>query len=94
MATGSDRVVTVFGGTGFLGRSIVRHLCLEGFYVRVASRYPDRSHALLGPDTPQLRSIKVDVRDATSIADALVDTYGAVNAVSLYVVMLGRRSQR
>ncbi len=85
MEAASDRVVTVFGGTGFLGRSIVRHLCVEGFYVRVASRHPDRSHALLGPDTPQLRSIKTDVRDASSVADALADTYGAVNAVSLYL---------
>jgi uncharacterized protein YbjT (DUF2867 family) len=85
MATASNRVVTVFGGTGFLGRSVVRHLCLEGFYVRVASRHPERSDALLGPDTPQLRSIKADIRDPRSVADALADTYGVVNAVSLYL---------
>ena len=85
MATASDRIVTVFGGTGFLGRSIVQHLRLHGFCVKVASRHPDRSHALFGPDTPQLRSIKVEVRDVRSVADALADTYGAVNAVSLYL---------
>jgi hypothetical protein len=44
MATASDRVVTVFGGTGFLGRRIVHHLRLHGFRVRVASRHPDCSH--------------------------------------------------
>jgi uncharacterized protein YbjT (DUF2867 family) len=85
MATASDRVVTVFGGTGFLGRRIVRHLRLNGFCVRVGSRHPDRGHALLGPDDPQLRSIKVDVRDQRSVINALADAYGAVNAVSLYV---------
>jgi uncharacterized protein YbjT (DUF2867 family) len=85
MVTASNRVVTVFGGTGFLGRSVVRHLRLHGFCVRVASRHPDRGHALLGPDEPQLRSIKVDVRDERSVADALADAYGAVNAVSLYL---------
>jgi len=47
MAAASDRVVTVFGGTGFLGRRIVRHLCLHGFCVRVASRHPDHGQALL-----------------------------------------------
>jgi NADH dehydrogenase len=85
MASASNRVVTVFGGTGFLGRSVVRHLRLHGFCVRVASRHPDRGHALLGPDDPQLRSIKVDVRDERSVTDALADAYGAVNAVSLYL---------
>jgi hypothetical protein len=40
---------------------------------------------LVGPDNPQLRSIKVDVRDERSVADALADAYGAVNAVSLYL---------
>jgi len=85
MAAASDRVVTVFGGTGFLGRRIVRHLRLHGFCVRVASRHPDRGHALLPPDDPQLRSIKADVHDERSVAEALADAYGAVNAVSLYV---------
>jgi len=85
MAAASDRVVTVFGGTGFLGRRIVRHLRLLGFCVRVASRHPDRGHALLPPDDPQLRSIKADVHDERSVAEALADAYGAVNAVSLYV---------
>jgi uncharacterized protein YbjT (DUF2867 family) len=83
MATATNRVVTVFGGTGFLGRSVVRHLSLHGFRVRVASRHPDRGHA--GRDDPQLRSIKADVSDARSVADALADAYGAVNAVSLYL---------
>jgi uncharacterized protein YbjT (DUF2867 family) len=85
MAAASDSVVTVFGGTGFLGCRIVRHLRLHGFCVRVASRHPDRGHALLGPDDPQLRSVKVDVHDERSVADALADAYGVVNAVSLYV---------
>ena len=85
MATASDRVVTVFGGTGFLGHRIVRHLRLSGFCVRVGSRHPDRGHALLGPDDAQLRSVKVDIRDQRSVTDALTDAYGAVNAVSLYL---------
>jgi NADH dehydrogenase len=85
MAATSDRVVTVFGGTGFLGRRIVRHLRLHGFCVRAASRHPDRGEALRRPDDTQLRSIKADVHDERSVADALADAYGAVNAVSLYI---------
>jgi uncharacterized protein YbjT (DUF2867 family) len=79
------RTVTVFGGTGFLGRSIVRHLRSRGFSVRIASRHPDRGHRLFGPDDPQLQSVGADIHDERSVADALVDAYGAVNTVSLYV---------
>jgi hypothetical protein len=32
--------VTVFGGTGFLGRRVVQHLCESGATVRIASRHP------------------------------------------------------
>jgi NADH dehydrogenase len=39
----SIRVVTVFGGTGFLGRRVVRHLREHEFSVRIASRHPDRN---------------------------------------------------
>ena len=77
----SDRVVTVFGGTGFLGRRIVRHLRLYGFHVQVTSRHPD--HSL--PDDPQCRSVKADIHDESSVADALFGAYAAVNAVSLYI---------
>jgi uncharacterized protein YbjT (DUF2867 family) len=85
MAAASDRVVTVFGGTGFLGRRIVRHLRLHGFSVRITSRHPERDHAQLRPDDPKLRSIKADVHDEEAVSDALADAYGVVNAVSLYV---------
>ena len=35
--------VTVFGGAGFVGRRVVRHLCESGATVRVASRHPGRA---------------------------------------------------
>jgi uncharacterized protein YbjT (DUF2867 family) len=85
MAATNDRTVTVFGGTGFLGRRIVRHLQSHGFPVRTASRHPDRGHRLFGPDDPQLQSVGADIHDERSVADALAGAYGVVNAVSLYV---------
>ncbi len=80
-----DRIVTVFGGTGFLGRRVVRHLRQRGFSVRIASRHPDKGHRLFGPDDPQLQSVKANIHDEQSVAHALARAYGAVNAVSLYV---------
>jgi uncharacterized protein YbjT (DUF2867 family) len=85
MAATNDRTVTVFGGTGFLGRRIVRHLRAHGFPVRTASRHPDRGQRLFGPDDPQLQSVGANIHDERSVADALAGAYGVVNPVSLYV---------
>jgi uncharacterized protein YbjT (DUF2867 family) len=79
------RVVTVFGGTGFLGRRVVRHLRKHEFSVRIASRRPDRAQELFGLDDPHLQSVEADIHDEGAVADALAGAYGAVNAVSLYV---------
>jgi uncharacterized protein YbjT (DUF2867 family) len=81
----NDGTVTVFGGTGFLGRRVVRHLRKSGFPVRIASRHPERGNTLFGCNDPQLQSVKADIHNERSISDALVGAYGAVNAVSLYV---------
>jgi NADH dehydrogenase len=85
MVATNGRTVTVFGGTGFLGRRIVRHLRFREFSVRIASRHPDRGHRLFGPDDPQLQSVEADVHDERSVADALAGAYGVANAVSLYL---------
>jgi uncharacterized protein YbjT (DUF2867 family) len=81
----NERAVTVFGGTGFLGRRIVRHLRKRGFSVRIASRHPDRSDSLFALDDPQIKSVAADIHDEQSVARALAGAYAMVNAVSLYV---------
>src|ERR1700719_359192 len=85
MAATKDRTVTVFGGTGFLGRRVVQHLREHEFSVRIASRHPDQGHRLFGLDNPQLQSVEANIHDERSVADALAGAYGVVNAVSLYV---------
>jgi uncharacterized protein YbjT (DUF2867 family) len=81
----NDRLVTVFGGTGFLGRRVVRHLRTRGFSVRIASRHLDRGLWLFGQDDPQLHSVAASISDDRSVAQAVAGAYGVVNAVSLYV---------
>jgi len=84
-STAGDRgLITVFGGTGFLGRRIVRHLLDHGFQVRIASRHPERVGSAFRPDAGS-ETATVDVRDETSVPAALFGACGAVNAVSLYV---------
>jgi NADH dehydrogenase len=78
----SDRIVTVFGGTGFLGRHVVRCLRMHGFAVRAASRHP---HSGTASGDPGLTAVRADVHDPRSIAEAVAGAWGVVNSVALYV---------
>ena len=75
-------LVTVFGGTGFLGRRIVRHLVDDGFEVRAASRRPDRTASTLESNTAGLMSISVDVQDEAEVVAALAGSYAIVNCIT------------
>jgi uncharacterized protein YbjT (DUF2867 family) len=79
------RRVTVFGGTGFLGRRIVRRLQEREAFVRIASRHPERGRDLFGADGPSFQSVAADLHDDASVASAVADSDAAVNAISLYV---------
>lgn len=83
------KTITVFGGTGFLGRRVVCHLIDHGFAVRVAVRHPERA-ATLFPEDALLTAVEADVDDAASIAEAPAGAWGVVNAVSLYAEKGGR----
>ncbi len=78
--------VIVFGGTGFLGRRLVRRLVAEGATVRVAVRHPDRAQsALRAAGVDWVTVIRVDVRDQASVTAAVAGADAVVNAVSAYV---------
>jgi uncharacterized protein YbjT (DUF2867 family) len=77
--------VTVFGGTGFLGRRIVQHLHEADFSVRVASRHPERAAALFPDVHLGFESTHADINDDGSVAAAVAGVIGVVNAVSLYM---------
>ncbi len=89
----TKRTVTVFGGSGFLGRRIVRHVRDNGCCVRIASRHPDRAQALFASDDRDLEAISADVHDDTAVASAVVGAHAVVNAVSLYVERAGQTFQ-
>jgi uncharacterized protein YbjT (DUF2867 family) len=71
--------VTVFGGTGFVGRHVVRHLRASGIRVRIVSR-----HRGSGEDVG-VEQIAADVHDQRSVEAAVAGADGVVNAISLYV---------
>jgi uncharacterized protein YbjT (DUF2867 family) len=81
----TKRIVTVFGGTGFLGRRIVNRLLERGFTVRAASRHPARVGPLFSSTARMPEAVEADILDASSIGSAIAGSQAIVNAVSLYV---------
>ncbi len=78
--------VIVFGGTGFLGRPLVRRLAIEGATVRVAVRHAEGAHSVLHADgLDGVAVFRADVRDQSSLVTAIAGADAVVNAVSAYV---------
>jgi uncharacterized protein YbjT (DUF2867 family) len=78
--------VSVFGGTGFLGRRLVQRLAAEGATLRIAVRSPDRAPSVLrAADLDRVTAVRADVRDQASVAAAVAGVDAVVNAVSAYV---------
>lgn len=76
-------MVTVFGGTGFLGRAIVRQLSGAGFCVRVAARRPHRFETAEADGS--IEHMAADIRDDAAVAAAVNGAIAVINAVGLYV---------
>jgi uncharacterized protein YbjT (DUF2867 family) len=70
---------TVFGGTGFVGSRVVRHLHKLGTKVRIVSRHRGRA------EDDGIEQIAADAHDERGPEGALAGADGAVNAISLYI---------
>lgn len=80
----SGELITVFGGSGFLGRYVVRSLCRSGYRVRVAVRNPGLAGDLrLAGDVGQVQIVQANVRNRPSIERALEGAYGVINLVGI-----------
>jgi NADH dehydrogenase len=85
--TPTDRLVTVFGGSGFLGRYAVRALAQNGYRIRVAVRRPDLAYQLqpLGR-VGQIHAVQANLRYPDSVmraaegADIVVNLVGILHA--------------
>ena len=78
--------VTVFGGSGFLGRQIVKCMAEADYRVRVAVRHPDRATFLsgFGPDG-RIELVRADVWNEATVARAVEGSGWVVNTVGHYV---------
>ncbi|MGY2050156.1 complex I NDUFA9 subunit family protein [Methylobacterium sp. JK268] len=80
----ASQLVTVFGGSGFLGRHVVRALAKRGYRIRVAVRRPDLAQFLqpLGR-VGQIVAVQANLRDAASITRAVEHADVVVNLVGI-----------
>jgi NADH dehydrogenase len=79
-----SKLVTIFGGSGFVGRYIARRMAKEGWRVRVAVRRPNealfvRTYGAVG----QVEPILCNIRDDASVQAALTEADVAINCVGI-----------
>jgi len=84
-----NKLVTIYGGSGFIGRYIARRMAKEGWRVRVAVRRPNealfvRPYGVVGQVEPVFCNIRDDasVRAVMQGADAVVNCVGVLNEVA------------
>jgi uncharacterized protein YbjT (DUF2867 family) len=84
MASNLDTLVTVFGGSGFLGRNVVRALAKRDYRIRVAVRRPELAGHLqpLGK-VGQIHSVQANLRYPASVEAAMRDSHVAINLVGI-----------
>src|SRR5215472_4007068 len=74
--------VTVFGGSGFIGRAIVRALAPEGYLVRVVARRIELAEPVkTAGDVGQVMLMRGNVRFPQSVAAAVAGSQAVINAV-------------
>jgi NADH dehydrogenase len=79
-----DDLVTVFGGSGFIGRYVVRRLAREGWQVRVAIRRPDQAlFCKTAGHVGQVTPVAANVRDEASVRAAVQGATAVVNLVGI-----------
>ena len=80
------RLVTIYGGSGFVGRQIARVMAAEGWRVRVAVRRPHLAGVVrIYGDVGQVQPVACNVRDDLSVRAAMMDADAVVNCVGILV---------
>lgn len=79
-----QNLVTVFGGSGFIGAQTVRQLAKAGWRIRVAVRNPAKAYAMrLHGDVGQIDIVQANIRNPASLRRALNGATAAVNLVAV-----------
>ncbi|MDC9700655.1 MAG: complex I NDUFA9 subunit family protein [Alphaproteobacteria bacterium] len=80
----NEKLVTIFGGSGFVGRHLVQRLAHQGYRIRVAVRRPELANYLrpLG-NVGQIHPLHANIRDPCSVARAIEGTDVVINLAAI-----------
>lgn len=88
----NQKVITIIGGTGFLGRYIVKALASAGYTIRVISRHPESAlHLKTAGDVGQVVLMGGNLNDPDSLFGKIDGSYAVINLVG--VLFEGRRQR-
>lgn len=79
-----SKLVTIYGGSGFVGRYIARRMALDGWRVRVAVRRPNEALFVKPYGVPgQVEPVLCNIRDEASVRAAMQGADAVVNCVGI-----------
>ena len=82
----ATKLVTIYGGSGFLGRQIARAMAQQGWRVRVAVRRPNEAGIVRTYGAPgQIEPVPCNVRDDLSVTACMADADAVINCVGILV---------
>lgn len=94
MADFAPGLVTVFGGSGFIGTQVVRALARRGWRVRVAARNAKSAPVLhMAGDVGQVQVVRCDITDKAAVAEAVRGADAVINLVGILFETGGRKFQ-
>lgn len=80
-----DKLVTLFGGGGFLGHYVAQALLRRGARLRIASRNPEKNFSLKAlANLGQIQLVRCDINDADRVMAATAGSFGVVNLVGSF----------
>jgi NADH dehydrogenase len=84
VAIGRDTIVTIFGGSGFIGRYVVEKLAHAGCLIRVAVRRPERALFLkTSGEIGQITPLAINIRDQQSVDAVVAGAHIVINLVGI-----------
>lgn len=92
MSEAAPGLITVFGGSGFVGSQVVQDLARRGWRIRVAVRRPDRAYKLqTSGHVGQIQAVRCDATDPAQVEAALAGADAAINLIGV-LYEAGKRS--